>query len=188
MWPARTPRARKQRVVQICKTPLNIRGWLAHLPYRGPMRNIGFLGRWSTYACPQCLPSGSVPIRSIRAFVSLLCGRQVANRRCVNSMCTLSYDKVHTVYHGHSRVTLGFHGLPPHSIACIPKGDTFRSIPISKNVLNSKDTRSFAKSGRNLGNNNGATGLLRLKCKFDLGFQCKASHSVRLMGPTWASR
>ena len=26
--------------------------------------NIGFLGRWGTYACPQCLPSGTVPIRS----------------------------------------------------------------------------------------------------------------------------
>ena len=25
---------------------------------------IGFLGRWGTYACPQCLPSGTVPIRS----------------------------------------------------------------------------------------------------------------------------
>ena len=30
----------------------------------GPMRNIGFLGRWGTYACPQCLPSDIVPIRS----------------------------------------------------------------------------------------------------------------------------
>ena len=30
----------------------------------GPMRNIGFLGRWGTHACPQCLPSGTVPIRS----------------------------------------------------------------------------------------------------------------------------
>ena len=28
------------------------------------MRNIGFLGRWGTYACPQCLPSDIVPIRS----------------------------------------------------------------------------------------------------------------------------
>ena len=26
--------------------------------------NIGFLGRWGTYACPQCLPSDTVPIRS----------------------------------------------------------------------------------------------------------------------------
>ena len=26
--------------------------------------NVGFLGRWGTYACPQCLPSGTVPIRS----------------------------------------------------------------------------------------------------------------------------
>ena len=26
--------------------------------------NIGFLGRWGTYAYPQCLPSGTVPIRS----------------------------------------------------------------------------------------------------------------------------
>ena len=26
--------------------------------------NIGFLGRWGTYACPQCLPSDVVPIRS----------------------------------------------------------------------------------------------------------------------------
>ena len=26
--------------------------------------NIGFLGRWGTYACPQCLPSDIVPIRS----------------------------------------------------------------------------------------------------------------------------
>ena len=25
---------------------------------------IGFLGRWGTYACPQCLPGDSVPIRS----------------------------------------------------------------------------------------------------------------------------
>ena len=30
----------------------------------GPMRNIGFLGRWGTCACPQCLPSDTVPIRS----------------------------------------------------------------------------------------------------------------------------
>ena len=29
-----------------------------------PMRNIGFLGRWGTHACPQCLPSDTVPIRS----------------------------------------------------------------------------------------------------------------------------
>ena len=26
--------------------------------------NIGFLGRWGTYARPQCLPSDTVPIRS----------------------------------------------------------------------------------------------------------------------------
>ena len=26
--------------------------------------NMGFLGRWGTYACPQCLPSDIVPIRS----------------------------------------------------------------------------------------------------------------------------
>ena len=26
--------------------------------------NMGFLGRWGTYACPQCLPSDTVPIRS----------------------------------------------------------------------------------------------------------------------------
>ena len=26
--------------------------------------NIGFLGRWGTCACPQCLPSDTVPIRS----------------------------------------------------------------------------------------------------------------------------
>ena len=26
--------------------------------------NIGFLGRWGTYACPQRLPSDTVPIRS----------------------------------------------------------------------------------------------------------------------------
>ena len=30
----------------------------------GPMRNMGFLGRWGTHACPQCLLSGTVPIRS----------------------------------------------------------------------------------------------------------------------------
>ena len=30
----------------------------------GPMRNVGFLGRWGIYACPQCLPSDTVPIRS----------------------------------------------------------------------------------------------------------------------------
>ena len=30
----------------------------------GPMRNIGFLGRWGTHACPQCLPSDIVPVRS----------------------------------------------------------------------------------------------------------------------------
>ena len=44
-----------------------------HLPYHTmPCRvfpcpdhiNIGFLGRWGTYACPQCLPSDIVPIRS----------------------------------------------------------------------------------------------------------------------------
>ena len=29
-----------------------------------PMRTIGFLGRWGTYACPHCLPSDIVPIRS----------------------------------------------------------------------------------------------------------------------------
>ena len=28
------------------------------------MRNAGFLGRWGTHACPQCLPSDTVPIRS----------------------------------------------------------------------------------------------------------------------------
>ena len=28
------------------------------------MRNIGLLGRWGTYACPQCLPSDIVRIRS----------------------------------------------------------------------------------------------------------------------------
>ena len=26
--------------------------------------NIGYLGRWGTHACPQCLPSDTVPIRS----------------------------------------------------------------------------------------------------------------------------
>ena len=26
--------------------------------------NVGFLGRWGTHACPQCLPSDIVPIRS----------------------------------------------------------------------------------------------------------------------------
>ena len=26
--------------------------------------NVGFLGRWGTHACPQCLPSDTVPIRS----------------------------------------------------------------------------------------------------------------------------
>ena len=44
-------------------------GWIKFRPSctvlsHGPMRNIGFLGRWGTYACPQCLPSGTVPIRS----------------------------------------------------------------------------------------------------------------------------
>ena len=28
------------------------------------MLNIGFLGRWCKHACPQCLPSDTVPIRS----------------------------------------------------------------------------------------------------------------------------
>ena len=60
-----------------------------------------------------------LPVRvrvHMRVFVSLLCGRQVANRRCVNSMCTLSCDKMHTVYHGHSRVprpTAPFHCKHP---------------------------------------------------------------------------
>ena len=40
-------------------------GWIKFRPScalfsHGPMRNIGFLGRWGTYACPQCLPSGTV--------------------------------------------------------------------------------------------------------------------------------
>ena len=33
----------------------------------------------------------------IRVFGSLLCGRQVANRRCANPMCTLSHGKMHIV-------------------------------------------------------------------------------------------
>ena len=28
------------------------------------MRNAGFLGRWGTHACPQCLPGDIVPVRS----------------------------------------------------------------------------------------------------------------------------
>ena len=32
--------------------------------FHGLMRNVGFLGRWGTYACPQCLPSDTVPIRN----------------------------------------------------------------------------------------------------------------------------
>ena len=31
---------------------------------RSHATNIGFLGRWGTYACPQCLSSDIVPIRS----------------------------------------------------------------------------------------------------------------------------
>ena len=32
---------------------------------RDPDRiNMGFLGRWGTHACPQCLPSDVVPVRS----------------------------------------------------------------------------------------------------------------------------
>ena len=43
-------------------------GWIKFRPSctvfsHGPMRNIGFLGRWGTYVCPQCLPSEIVPIR-----------------------------------------------------------------------------------------------------------------------------
>jgi hypothetical protein len=93
-------------------------------------------------------------------------------------------DKMHTVYHGHSRVprpTAPFH-------CSIPIRDTFRSIPISKNVLNSEDTRSFAKSGRNLGSTMALLVSIRLKRKLNFGFQCKASHSIRLMGPIWAQR
>ena len=84
--------------------------------------------------------------------------------------------------------TVGFHGLPPHSIVASPQRDTFRSIPISKNVLNSEDTRSFAKSGRNLGSTMALLVSIRLKRKLNFGFQCKASHSMRLMGPIWAQR
>ena len=44
-------------------------GWIKFRPSctvfsHGLMRNIGFLGRWGTYACPQCLPSDIVSIRS----------------------------------------------------------------------------------------------------------------------------
>ena len=42
-----------------------IKFWLCCTVFsHGPMRNVGFLGRWGTHACPQCLPSGTVPIRS----------------------------------------------------------------------------------------------------------------------------
>ena len=42
-----------------------IKFWLCCTVFsHGPMRNIGFLGRWGMYACPQCLPSDTVPIRS----------------------------------------------------------------------------------------------------------------------------
>ena len=44
-------------------------GWIKFRPScavfsHGPMCNVGFLGRWGMYACPQCLPSDTVPIRS----------------------------------------------------------------------------------------------------------------------------
>ena len=42
-----------------------IQFWLCCTVFsHAPMRNIGFFGRWGTYACPQCLPSDIVPIRS----------------------------------------------------------------------------------------------------------------------------
>ena len=44
-------------------------GWIKFRPScavfsYGPMRNVGFLGRWGMHACPQCLPSDTVPVRS----------------------------------------------------------------------------------------------------------------------------
>ena len=49
--------------------PINLQAY-ATIPYyaecsRAPdYINVGFLGRWGTCACPQCLPSDTVPIRS----------------------------------------------------------------------------------------------------------------------------
>ena len=39
-------------------------GYAVAMFSHGPMRNVGVFGRWGTYACPQCLPSDTVPIRS----------------------------------------------------------------------------------------------------------------------------
>ena len=53
-------------MVEVCEgAPVAVggRGWLDPHSH-GPMRSIGFLGRWGTCACPQCLPSDIVPIRS----------------------------------------------------------------------------------------------------------------------------
>ena len=38
------------------------------------MHNVGFLGRWGTHACPQCLPSDTVPIRPVMTMTPFYVG------------------------------------------------------------------------------------------------------------------
>ena len=139
-----------------------------------------------------CGITGRVVRVRIRAFVSLLCvGGKVAYRRCVNSMCTLSHDKMHTFYHGHSRVprpTALFHCKHPHP------GTPSVAFPF-------REMCSMTKTP--------GPGMVWYVLRQDLewaqprksqwcyrspprssrcvhGFQCKATHSIRLMeGGVW---
>ena len=63
-----------------------------------PMCNAGFLGRWGMHACPQCLPSDIVPIRS---WTRTLRRPGVRHRHlpCHAMPCQAS---VTDIYHGHA--------------------------------------------------------------------------------------
>ena len=119
----------------------------------------------------------------IRVFVSLSYGRQVANWRCVNSMCTLSYDKVHTVYHGHSRVP-----RPTAPFQHPPRGTPSVAFPFRKMCSITKTPSPSPRVGATSEVTMALLVSIRLERELDFGFQCKASHSIRLMGPTWAQR
>ena len=83
---------------------------------------IGFLGRWGTYACPQCLPSDTVPIRS---WTRTLRPPGIRHR--------------HLPYHG--MVCTPYHTIPHVRATCTGKL-TFRNSP----VFGGQNTRALLRN------------------------------------------
>ena len=75
----------------------------------GPMRNMWFPGRWGTYACPQCLPSDTVPIRS---WTRTLRPPDIRHR--------------HLPHHGH---TMPCHTIPYHDTIPYHTGNNCQTAP-----------------------------------------------------------